>query len=110
MAGIDLRHLRENHFQKETTLTRSLIFACLVFFSINSYAANIIVKNIDELHEAAKNAQPGDIITLQNGVWNNVTIKLECKGTAEKPIIIKAQTAGKVLISGESSLKLGGAY
>lgn len=89
---------------------RSLIFACLTFLAINSYAANIIVKNIDELNDAAKKAQPGDIITLQNGAWNNVTIKLECNGTAEKPITIKAQTAGKVLISGESSLKLGGSY
>jgi poly(beta-D-mannuronate) lyase len=91
-------------------MIRSLIFACLTFLAINSSAANIIVKNIDELNEAAKNAQPGDIITLQNGVWNNVTIKLECKGTAEKPITIKAQTAGKVLINGESCLKLGGMY
>lgn len=91
-------------------MIRSVLFACLLFGSTITHAASIIVKNIDELHAAADKAQPGDIIIMQNGVWNNVAIKLECKGTVEKPIIIKAQTAGKVLISGESSLRIGGNY
>lgn len=66
--------------------------------------------NIAELNAANKKAVPGDIIILQNGEWKNVTIKLDCNGTKEKPITFKSQTAGNVLITGNSKLKIGGSY
>ncbi|KAH0533557.1 hypothetical protein FGG08_007670, partial [Glutinoglossum americanum] len=69
-------------------------------------ANTITVKNIDELKKANKEAKPGDIITLQNGEWKDVTIELNCNGTKEQPVTFKAQDAGKVLISGHSQLKL----
>lgn len=74
------------------------------------YGNTIIVKNIGELNEANKKAQPGDIIILANGEWKDVTILLTCNGTSEKPIIFKAEEAGKVIITGQSKLKLGGNY
>ncbi|TMI61494.1 MAG: DUF4957 domain-containing protein [Bacteroidetes bacterium] len=82
----------------------------LILVSTISIARNIPVKNIDELNKANKEAKPGDTIVLQNGVWENAIIKLDCSGTKELPIIFKAQTAGKVLISGNSKLNLGGNY
>ena len=85
-------------------MVRLLILQCILLFHFSSIASTIIVKNIDELHAANKKAQPGDIIILQNGEWKNVTIKLDCSGTAEKPVRVKAQTPGKVIITGESSL------
>src|SRR5204863_8943371 len=42
--------------------------------------------------------------------WKNVTIALNCTGTKEKPVIFKAQTPGKVILSGNSMLKLGGDF
>jgi poly(beta-D-mannuronate) lyase len=73
-------------------------------------ANTIIVKNITELDAANKNASPGDSIILQNGEWKDVTIKLDCSGTKEKPIVFKAQSPGKVWITGHSQLKLGGSF
>lgn len=70
----------------------------------------IVVKNIEELNAAIKKVQPGDIVILQNGEWKDATIKLLCSGTKEKPILFKAQTAGKVIITGHSQLRLGGDY
>ena len=84
-----------------------------IFFLLTAAVANantIIVKNIDELKKANKEAKPGDTIVLQDGEWNNVTISLNCNGTKEKPIVFKAQTAGKVIITGNSKLLLGGNY
>ena len=91
-------------------MIRSLLLFCLVVCTALSRATTIIVKNIEELSAANKTAAPGDIIVLQNGEWKNVTIKLSCNGTKEKPITFKAQTAGKVLITGNSRLKIGGNY
>jgi poly(beta-D-mannuronate) lyase len=85
----------------------------LCFYVLNSFvicAKTIVVKNAAELKTANSEAKPGDIIILQNGEWNNVHLLLSCTGTAALPIIFKAQTAGKVLITGNSSLKIGGTY
>ncbi|RYD80394.1 MAG: hypothetical protein EOP53_08100, partial [Sphingobacteriales bacterium] len=91
-------------------MIRLLFLNICLLAGIALSAKNIEVKNIDELHKANKAAAPGDIIILQNGEWNNVTIELDCKGTAMQPILFKADTAGKVRITGHSRLLIGGAY
>ena len=91
-------------------MLKTILLNCLLIVSLFANANTILVKNIDELKKANKDALPGDIIVLQNGDWNNVTISLNCNGIAEKPITFKAQTAGKVVITGASKLQLGGSY
>ena len=91
-------------------MIRLLMLKCSILVVLLSNAKTIIVKNIEELDNANKIAMPGDIILLQNGQWSNVTIKLNCNGTKEAPIVFKAQTAGRVLITGNSKLKLGGQF
>ena len=91
-------------------MRRLLLLKCFVFACLFSFSNTIVVKNIDELTNANKIAQPGDIVILQNGVWQNVIIKITCKGTKEKPITFKAATPGKVIISGHSQLKVGGDF
>lgn len=91
-------------------MIRLLLLKSLLLFSVLAMANTIVVKNIDELNTATKNAQPGDIIILKNGEWKNVTIKLNCNGTKENPISFKAETEGKVLVTGNSRLKIGGNY
>ncbi|RYY68080.1 MAG: hypothetical protein EOO13_13260, partial [Chitinophagaceae bacterium] len=91
-------------------MIRTFFLAACLLFSIALPAKNIVVKNIEELNKANKAAQPGDIISLQNGEWSNVSIDLDCNGTAAQPIIFRAQTAGNVLISGNSRLMIGGDY
>jgi poly(beta-D-mannuronate) lyase len=83
-----------------------------VFFASSFFACanTILVKNAEELKVINSKAKPGDMIILQNGQWNNVHLLLSCNGTATQPIIFKAQIQGKVLITGNSSLKIGGTY
>ena len=69
-----------------------------------------LVKTQKEYFEAVSNAKAGDIIILADGVWNDFEIVLDAEGTKENPISLNAQTKGKVILSGESSLKLGGKY
>ena len=91
-------------------MTRLPAFIFFLSLSLLSYSTIIPVKNIEELNSANKNAKPGDTIILQTGEWKNVTINLDCIGSKEKPVVIKAQTPGKVLITGNSKLKIGGQY
>ncbi len=87
----------------------TLLLACSLC-QLTANAKTILVKDAAELSRAEKNAAPGDVIILRNGVWNNTVLDLTCKGTSERPITFKAQTAGKVLLTGQSKLKLGGSF
>lgn len=83
-----------------------LLVACKQQVAINT----INVNNIEELNTAIENSKAGDHIVLANGVWKDVEIKFRGQGTLKNPIILSAETAGKVSIEGESYLKLGGQY
>ncbi|WP_282031385.1 chondroitinase-B domain-containing protein [Winogradskyella eximia] len=72
--------------------------------------SSALISDTQELKEAIEKAQPGDNIILKNGVWKDVKIKFRGKGTKDNPITLKAETAGKVIIEGESYLKFGGEY
>ena len=84
-----------------------LVFGC----KENSSILNTnLVDTKSALQEAIKNAEAGDVITLANGVYQDVGIDFIANGTEDAPIIIKAETAGKVSLEGESYLKFGGSY
>jgi len=83
-----------------------LLFSCRESDTLKGFQVN----DINELNEAIDNAKPGDDIILANGVWRDVEIKFKGKGTKENPITLKAETAGKVSIEGQSYLKFGGEY
>ena len=85
-------------------MLKLILLKCCLCIALLSGANTTIVKNAEELKKANKEASPGDIIILQDGIWNNITISLNCTGTKEQPITFKAQTAGKVIISGNSKL------
>src|SRR5258706_3722736 len=91
-------------------MKRLLLFQLLLLVSTLSFSNTILVRNIEELNKANKEARPGDIVILQNGEWNHVTIALNCSGTKGQPITFRAQTPGKVTITGNSMIKIGGNY
>ncbi len=70
----------------------------------------ILVENQNAYIEALKNVQPGGTIKLADGVWEDFEILFTGIGTAEKPITLTAQTKGKVILSGQSNLRLAGEH
>ncbi|MFP4844319.1 chondroitinase-B domain-containing protein [Winogradskyella sp. PE311] len=93
----------KNHF-----IILSFIF---ILFSCNeNVVSEILVTDAKELQNAISDAKPGDKIVLANGVYENLEIKFRGKGTKSSPITLKAETAGKVIIEGQSYLKFGGEY
>ncbi|KGL61792.1 chondroitinase-B domain-containing protein [Polaribacter sp. Hel1_85] len=89
-----------------------LIFSLfLTLISCNQKVTNeISVSDASELKDAAKNAKAGDIILVKNGTYKDAEIVLQGEGTKENPIILKAETPGKVFIEGVSNLQISGHY
>ncbi|MGS0724236.1 polysaccharide lyase 6 family protein, partial [Shewanella sp. 30m-9] len=63
-----------------------------------------------EYKQALKLVEPGDKIILQNGTWLDFEVLFMATGTANAPIELTAETKGKVILSGQSNLKLAGEY
>lgn len=57
-----------------------------------------------------KKIKPGDKVVLANGTWNDFEIVFKGNGTKEKPLVLTAETKGKVILSGQSNLRLAGEY
>lgn len=69
-----------------------------------------LVRTPEELEQAIARAVPGDVIMMQDGIWRDIDIIFKAIGTEGKPITLRAQTQGNVIISGSSSLRLSGQY
>jgi poly(beta-D-mannuronate) lyase len=87
-----------------------LLFAISFSLILQAQAADILVSNKTELTNAIKQAVPGDQIILRKGIWENAEIIFEGNGTAQKNITLKAEVAGQTILSGNSSIKIGGSY
>ena len=55
-------------------------------------------------------ARPGDVITLKDGEWKDAKITINKGGTVGKPVVIKAESPGGVILGGSSSLKINAPY
>lgn len=97
---------------------RSLGIAALPVIGLNDIAlagvsapdSTILVRSQQEYRAAAGTLQPGDSIVLANGVWNDFEILFQGVGTADNLITLTAETKGKVIISGQSNLRIAGEH
>jgi len=69
-----------------------------------------LITTPDEFKDAVAAAEPGDVITLANGEWEDFEILFTGEGEADKPITLTAQTKGEVILTGQSNLRLAGEY
>jgi poly(beta-D-mannuronate) lyase len=69
-----------------------------------------LVSTQDEYVSAIKNANPGDTIVLADGEWRDFEILFTGTGEEGKPITLTAETRGKVILSGQSNLRLAGRH
>ena len=85
-----------------------LLIFCVAAFPPRSFGATHTVVDPSELSAAIARAVPGDVIVLRNGQWPDTSIHLDRSGAEGKPITVKAQTAGQVVLTGASSLNFAG--
>lgn len=64
-----------------------------------------------DLKSTLKRADRGDTLVLANGTWNDVDLRFgELTGTARRPIHIRAETPGKVVLTGKVRFRVSGEH
>ncbi|MDA9585103.1 polysaccharide lyase 6 family protein, partial [Flavobacteriaceae bacterium] len=90
-------------------MIKYLISIIVILLSCNTTFGQLVSSH-SELTAAISNASAGTTIILSDQTWTDVQISINKNGTAENPIIIKAQTPGSVFFEGRSNVSLGGSY
>lgn len=73
-------------------------------------ARDHLIRDQQEYARATKALATGDRIVLANGEWRDFAIRFSGEGTEAKPITLTAETPGKVVLTGQSSLRMAGRY
>jgi poly(beta-D-mannuronate) lyase len=92
--------------------TRGLVNMVLVTFLplAAAMAAEHRVSSAADIARVVGEAKPGDVLVMTDGGWNDQAIVFNGRGTAEKPITLRAQTPGQVVLAGESSVAIAGEH
>lgn len=69
-----------------------------------------LVQSQEEYNQVVKDLQPGDTLVLANGEWSDFDLVFVGQGTKERPINLKGETPGGVVLNGQSSLRLAGQH
>lgn len=90
---------------------RQLGFLCLLLWQAASlHAAEQLVASAKEFAKSQRTAKPGDTLILKDGTWLDAELLFDAQGEAGKPITLRAQTPGKVVLTGKSRLRIGGQH
>lgn len=89
---------------------QGLVLMVLCLGSSPALAERILVHNQAEYSAAASEVEAGDTIILANGQWRDFDMVITGQGTAAAPISVTSQDAGKVILTGQSSLRIGGDF
>ncbi|MBT1450774.1 polysaccharide lyase 6 family protein [Glaciecola sp. XM2] len=82
----------------------------LVLFACSPQANEYYIDSKDAFFKVASDLKAGDTLILKDGVYVDFEILLRGNGTENSPITLKAETPGKVILSGQSNLRLAGQY
>ncbi|PZR28519.1 MAG: hypothetical protein DI535_06460 [Citrobacter freundii] len=107
-VALSLRSFNENLTMKSSAITLLLLLSFLY-----ASATDHKVSTPEEFQKAASILHPGDAIIIANGNYSNWSLTIDTRGTADKPIIIRAEIAGKVIFSGKADkpvFRLTGAF
>src|SRR5262245_61975858 len=78
--------------------------------SVSMHAAEIRVSSAADIERASNETKAGDVLVLKDGTWRDQIIAIHAKGRADKPITLRAETAGKVVLTGKSALVIDGEH
>src|SRR3954469_1081027 len=91
-----------------TRLAALLVLSLLP--SLSTRAAEYPVANAADIARITATAAPGDVLIMNDGAWTDQKIAFTAKGSADKPITLRARTPGKVILNGNSSLIVDGEH
>lgn len=89
----------------------SFIFGCFSSVLIAEIqCTEVLVSNKTELYAAISSAKPGHTIVMKNGRWKDADINFNSLATLDSCITLRAQTSGKVFLTGKSLLTFSHPY
>jgi poly(beta-D-mannuronate) lyase len=97
-----LNLLGKTHFRTRQKLLAAA-FVLLLAYTTDGQTVRTAASSA-QLNAAIAASNPGDTIIMSNGTWTNVTINFNANATASQPVVLRAQTPGKVILNGSSSL------
>ena len=92
-----------------TNLVLVLVLA-LILHSLDSSATEYVASSAADIEFLNSHLRPGDSVVMTDGPWLDQPITFRASGTARKPVTLRADTPGKVILTGQSSLKVEGDY
>jgi poly(beta-D-mannuronate) lyase len=78
-----------------------LLQICMICITTVSTGKEYKVSTPEAFQEAAAAAKPGDEIIIANGTYSGWSTAVNIQGTTNHPVIIRAESPGKVLFTGE---------
>ena len=54
--------------------------------------------------------KPGDVVIIKNGAYRDAPVSLNINASVTRPVVIKAEKPGGVVITGNSSMSISGAH
>lgn len=93
----------------ELRLTLAAAVAALCWAAALS-AEELLLSRPAEIAAAVKKARPGDHLVLRDGTWSDADILFDAQGTAARPITLRAETPGRVILRGKSRLRIAGRH
>ena len=89
-----------------------VIFACCASWCSPGWLAarDILIPGSAQFSAALNSVQPGDVVILKNGEWKDAKLVVSKGGTAGKPVEIRAESPGSVLLVGSSVLELNAPF
>ncbi len=98
------------NFRVLVFLSISLCISVTNLFSQEKSVNQLFVSSVYELKAAIASAKPGESIIMKDGQWKNTVINFSSAATAIVPITLRAQTSGKVFLTGKSMLTFSSPY
>ncbi len=89
---------------------KKVLYLLIILMNFTSFATEYFVSNAIEIAEIMNNAQPGDTLTMINGIWTDEQIEFHGNGNKEDSIVLRAEVPGEVILNGNSHLSIGGTY
>ena len=98
------------------TMRKFLVFLILSVSCINC-AAQTVALDSDRRQQTCGLAEletmdfsPGDTVFVRSGTYENTEISIFAEGTEDAPVVILAETPGQAVITGNSSVSIGGSH
>ena len=71
---------------RKTTIQHAFLVLIGLIVTTPAFAAGVVVHDQEEYGNAVRNAQPGDVIQLANGVWKDFEIVFTGKAPPRKQL------------------------